>query len=84
LKPLYRNFERVREYPAVLNRVQSDFPGMSIRRASDIGTPRKNSARYILQWETLGSNRDRARQLPLPRPSMLRLHKLTESEEPKK
>ncbi|MFT5881732.1 MAG: hypothetical protein ACI9FG_000219 [Crocinitomicaceae bacterium] len=84
LKPLDRKIERVREYPAVLNRVQSDFPGMSIRRASDIGNPRKNSARYILQWETLGSNRDRARQLPLPRPSMLRLHKLTESEEPKK
>jgi hypothetical protein len=84
LKPLDQKIDPVREYPAALNRVQSDFPGMHIRRASDIGTPGKNSVRYILQGETLGRNRDRARQAPLPGPSMLRLHQLTESEEPKK
>jgi len=84
LKPLDQKIDHVREYPAALNRVQSDFPGMHIRRAADMGTSGKNSVRYILQWETLGRNRDRARQPPLPEPSMLRLHQLTESEDPKK
>jgi hypothetical protein len=80
LKPFEKKIDHVREYPSALNRVQSDFPGMHIRRASDIGASGKKSVRYILQWETLGRNRDRARQPPLPGPSMLRLHQLTESE----
>jgi hypothetical protein len=84
LKPFAKKIDRVREYPAALNRVQSDFPGMHIRRASDIGASGKKSVRYILQWETLGRNRDRARQPPLPGPNMLRLHQLTESEQSSK
>jgi hypothetical protein len=34
------------------------------------------NVRCILQWETLGRNRDRPRKPPLPRPSTLRLCKL--------
>jgi hypothetical protein len=84
LKPLDEKIDRVREYPGALNRVQSGCPGMAIRRANDIGNTGKNALRYILQWETLGRNRDRPRKPPLPAPSMLRLHQLTLAEKPEK
>jgi hypothetical protein len=51
---------------------------MEIRRAGDLGTCGTPGVRYLLQWETLGPNRDRPRQPPIPAPSTLRLYKLTE------
>jgi hypothetical protein len=36
-------------------------------------------ANYLLRWETLGPNRDRPREPPLPEPSMLRVYKLAEA-----
>ena len=62
------------EYPAELNKVKSDFiganasmyKGMMIRRANDSGDSGDEKVRYILQWETLGRNRDKAPPKPPP------------------
>jgi hypothetical protein len=63
-------------YPASLGRVESDFPGMQIRRANDDGEAGSERIRYVLQWETRPANRDRPYPGPVPPPSMLRVHKL--------
>jgi hypothetical protein len=63
--------------PRELQKIASDMPGMEIRRAGDLGTCGTPGVRYLLQWETLGPNRDRPRQPPLPAPSTLRLHKIS-------
>lgn len=62
--------------PAELRRLHSEFPGMALRRATDIGESGEEGVRYVLTWETLGRNRDWPRQPPLPEPSILRLYKL--------
>jgi hypothetical protein len=67
----------VSQLPRALRKIESDFPGMEIRRARDAGTCGTPGVRYLLQWETLGPNRDRPRQPPVPAPSTLRLYKLT-------
>lgn len=76
LSPLDRTIQTVPDYPEEMNRVQSTFDGMEIRRSMDRGDSGDENVRYILQWETLGQNRDRPRQPPLPQPSTLRLYKL--------
>lgn len=65
--------------PSALREMESGFPGMEIRHASDSGSCGTPGVRYMLRWETLGHNRDGPRQPPLPGPSELRLHKLTEA-----
>ncbi len=77
MRPVKKEIKVVPEYPEELNTLQSDFEGMEIRRAGDIGDSHNDAVSYILQWETLGANRDRPRQPPLPEPSKLRLYKLT-------
>lgn len=67
-------------HPRVLQKVESDFPGMEIRHAIDAGTCGTPGVRYMLQWETLEANRDRPREPPLPAPSTLRLYKLTSAD----
>jgi hypothetical protein len=69
------------QYPKALNQLQSDFKGMGIQRAKDIGDSGDVKVRYILQWETLGRNRDRPRKPPLPQPSTLKLYKLRTNNE---
>ncbi len=76
LRPLDRKTSLRREYPAELDRVNSGFKGMSVRRALDLGDSGDENTRYILQWETLGANNDRPRQPPLPEPGMLRVIRL--------
>ncbi|MCO6046649.1 BNR repeat-containing protein [Aeoliella sp. ICT_H6.2] len=76
LRPTTKKIEVTQEYPKELRRKQSDFEGMGIRRAIDIGGAADDSVRYVLQWETLGANHDRPRKPPLPEPSTLRLYKL--------
>ncbi len=56
--------------PPALARVQSKFPGMQKRIGHDAGQA-PPEAEYALTWETLGPNRDRPRNPPLPEPSML-------------
>lgn len=58
--------------PRELTQVRSNFPGMGGRTCSDTGSP-PAGVHYRLVWESLGANRDRPRQPPLPEPSMLRV-----------
>jgi len=62
--------------PPDYGRVESEFPGMTVRSASDLGKSPEPGTRYMLRWETLGPNRDRPRTPPLPAPSTLTLYKL--------
>ena len=64
--------------PRSLTKIESDFPNMAKRRAGDLGHS-TGSFRYILLWETLGPNRDRAIKGKPPAPSMLRLIRLSKS-----
>lgn len=77
LRPLDRILALPPEYPAKLERLRSEHPGMIIQRAEDLGAPGERKGRYLLQWETLDSHRDRPRTPPLPEPGMLRLHQLS-------
>lgn len=77
LQPTDIDVPAVTIYPKQLSRLESDFRGIGIRRADDIGTSGEVGVRYFLQWETLGKNQDRARKGPLPKPSMLRLNRLS-------
>ena len=63
---------RERVIPASLEKVESDFPGMSVRTLTNAG----KSIFYVLRWETVGPNRDRARPGPVPPPAMLRLYEV--------
>jgi len=72
LKPI-GTVDKPPAYPKELSVVQSDFPEMQIRRAGDLGRGPDPATWYILQWETLGRNRDHPREGPLPPPSMLKL-----------
>jgi hypothetical protein len=77
LQPLAQPVEPVaaaRELPRRLSEVQSEFPGMEVRRATDRGDA--GHGRYMLRWESLGPNRDKARKPPHPSPSTLTVHKL--------
>jgi BNR repeat-containing family member len=64
-------------WPAALARPESDFPGMGVRWRNDAGASGESGVRYVLRWETLGPNRDRARDVEPPA-SLLRLYKLSD------
>lgn len=68
----------VQKIPSKLNQLESKFAGMQIQRAEDLGSCGAPGVRYLLQWESLGANRDRQPAPPHPAPSVLRLHKITE------
>ena len=67
---------KLSDLPSNLGKVESSFPGMGIKRATDLGSSGEKGVRYILQWETLEANNDKPRQPPLPQPSQLRLYKI--------
>ena len=67
------------ERPPRLCTPESEFPGVQVRWADDLGS--EYGDRYVLRWETLPANRDRARSGPLPEPGMLRLYQLVPGEE---
>ncbi|MDT8390714.1 MAG: BNR repeat-containing protein [Lentisphaeria bacterium] len=71
------------KYPAALTKVQSKFPGMRVKLRGDTGRSPDPSVHYVLRWETLGPNRDRPRQEPLPENSDLVLYKLGNPEKEK-
>jgi hypothetical protein len=62
-------------YPAALTQVTSDFPGMRVNWSEDKGRAAGHAGRYVLRWETLGTNRDRPREGPLPENSELVLYR---------
>jgi hypothetical protein len=57
-------------------KVEGDFPGLLIQTSEDIGNSEKEGNRYILKWETIKRNRDRAPEKPWPGPSQLYFYKL--------
>ena len=66
LKPIGKAPSGVR-WPAVVRRVESNFPGMRV----NLRTAERDGTTYVLRWETLGPNRDRPRpkdQTPPPGP----------------
>lgn len=60
--------------PASLSQPRSRFAGMTVRWTDDDGSSPDPSCRYVLRWESLGPNRDRPRQGPLPENSDLVLY----------
>jgi len=62
--------------PKEFGDVESQWPGMTVRTAHDLGRSDEPGVRYVLRWETLGSNRDRPRPGDPPPPSMLRVYRL--------
>lgn len=60
-------------HPSELGKLESDFPGMRVNWRND-SSP---ASPYVLRWETLPANRDKAPPQPWPAPSMLRLYKIT-------
>lgn len=59
--------------PARWAKPEGKFPGLKVQWAHDLGNSGETNLSYRLRWETLDANRDRAREGPLPPPSMLRL-----------
>lgn len=76
LKPIGKAAPRGSGLPADFSRVESTWPGMEVRTATDLGEKDGQKARYVLRWETLPSNRDRPRPGPLPPPTVLRLYQV--------
>jgi len=64
-------------YPVELARPTTVFPGICVRWASDSGQESNDDRRYVLRWESLGSNRDRPRSGPVPEPTLLKLYRLS-------
>jgi len=62
--------------PREIGRVRSEHPGMGVRTASDLGASGNSNRRYLLRWESRGSNRDRPFLGEPPKPSMLQLYEL--------
>lgn len=71
-----KKIDKAPRFPKELAKIQSDFPGMGIRWANDLGPAPDKSSTYMLRWETLGSNRDRPREGALPENSDLVLYKI--------
>jgi hypothetical protein len=57
-------------------KTEGNFQGLQVRTSSDLGKVADKGVRYILKWETLPANRDKARIEPLPEASQLYLYKI--------
>ncbi len=79
LEPLSGPFKVPKELPSSLGTMESNFPGMQGRQANDIADTTSEGVRYLLRWESLGANRDKAPKPPHPKPSTLRLYKLVDA-----
>ncbi len=64
-------------YPAQLAKPRTKFPGIGVRWASDLAGKSDRDCRYVLRWESLGSNRDKPPAGPIPEPTMLALYGLS-------
>jgi hypothetical protein len=69
-------YSRHRDAIKGLSQVESRWPEMAVRTASDSGASGEPGVHYMLRWEALPANRDRARPEPLPPPTMLRLYEI--------
>ncbi len=75
LRPVGTYPSRPDDLPADLLRAESDYPGMEVQTCRDQTEASEAGAHYALRWETLGYNRDRARE-QAPPPGELRLYEL--------
>jgi hypothetical protein len=57
-------------------KIEGEFPGLKIQTSGDLGESENKSVRYLLKWETMPANRDRAYPEPWPAPSQLFLYRL--------
>lgn len=57
-------------------KVEGSFPGLLVQTSEDIGEVKEKGVSYVLKWETIKRNRDKAPDLPWPGPSQLYLYKL--------
>jgi hypothetical protein len=64
---------RERAWPASLDKPESEFPRMQVHTLTN---PGQKGVLYVLRWESLGPNRDRPREGPVPEPSTLRLYEI--------
>ncbi len=62
-------------WPAEIQTVRSTFPNMRVRIGGSAGKA-KEGEQYIMRYETLPANRDRAYPEPWPAPGMLEVYKL--------
>jgi hypothetical protein len=60
--------------PPSMRKVEGTFPGLGVRFAEDSSAYNVTNTRFVLRWETLGTNRDQPRPPPYPSPSMLRVY----------
>lgn len=79
LKPIGNTSSHVRR-PGEIDRIELDFPGIRRRTAWDIHDRDRNfsdrhQVRYVMRWESQGSNRDRPHPRTPP-PTMLRVFTL--------
>lgn len=65
--------------PDQLSKVEGTFAGLQVRTSEDLGTVADTGIRYLLKWETLLANRDRAIPEPWPSASQLYLYKLVKT-----
>jgi len=64
--------------PPAYAAVRSEFPGMEVHTRGGRGSRPEEGGRFILRWETLGRNRDRPREGPLPPPSVLEVLRVSD------
>jgi hypothetical protein len=62
--------------PSEISKVEGAFAGLQVRTSGDLGSGGETGSRYLLKWETLPANRDKARPEPWPQASQLYLYKL--------
>ena len=78
LRPVSGEIPVPAENPPALLRVESEFEGMRVKLAGDLGDAGETGVKYVLRWETLPAHHDRPRQPPLPSASRLELVKLVQ------
>jgi len=69
------------QVPSSINKLQSTFPGMTIKRTFDESGTGDKAVTYLLSWETLPQNRDLAREGELPAPSELKFYEIRYTQE---
>lgn len=64
--------------PRSFSRIEGDFPGLRVKLSGDEVEEKEANSRYLLRWEALPANRDRAIPEPWPKPTMLRVYQVSQ------
>ncbi|MBN2291040.1 MAG: BNR repeat-containing protein [Pirellulales bacterium] len=78
LKPIARA-AGLNHTPREIHKPESRHPDIKVLTAGDIGKAPQPDTRYIIRWETLPPNRDRPYKGKIPKPNMLRVYKLKDT-----